>query len=209
MDVRQSRRALSSICLSCRARLQSHHNRSRKLSTTPARQASDDDSMNPFAAALRGNRAIPQRRSPLRTQRSPAPEDPARQKPQSFQRSPASQNIKNIASQASNEAASRTSSISDSHHLHIYATKHNTHLTLTKPNREPLLSLSAGNIGFRKSQRGSFDAAYQLASYSMGKMHERGMLINMDKLEVVLRGRRSRRRCWGVRERGSRGRLRG
>jgi small subunit ribosomal protein S11 len=188
MDIRQSRRAFGSICLSCRSRLQSHNISSRYLSTTPARQASDDNPINSFAAALRGNRGNPQRRSPSRTQPSPSSQDSSRQQANGIQRSPASQNIKNIASQASNEAASRTSSISDSHHLHVYATKHNTHLTLTKPNREPLLSLSAGNIGFRKSQRGSFDAAYQLASYCMGKMHERGMLINMDKLEIVLRG---------------------
>lgn len=181
MDVRQSRRALSSICLSCRTRMRSHRTPSRNLSTAPVRQAPKDDAINPFAAALRSNRAVPQRRSP-------SSEDPSRQKLQSLQRSKASTNLKNIASQASNEAATRTSSISDSHHLHVYATKHNTHLTLTRPNREPMLSLSAGNIGFRKSQRGSFDAAYQLASYTMGKMHERGMLINMDKLEIVLRG---------------------
>jgi small subunit ribosomal protein S11 len=181
MDVRQSRRALSSVCLSCQTRLQSHGTHSRKLSTISARQAPQDDSINPFAAALRSKRATPQRRLP-------SSQDPSRQGLQSAQRSKASKNLKNIASQASNEAATRTSSISDSHHLHVYATKHNTHLTLTKPNREPMLSLSAGNIGFRKSQRGSFDAAYQLASYTMGKMHERGMLINMDKLEVVLRG---------------------
>jgi small subunit ribosomal protein S11 len=188
MDVRQSRRAISSICLSCRTRLQSHHNRSRNLSTTSTRQASDEDFINPFVTALRSNPAIPQPKSPSRTQTSAPPKDPTHQTLQILPRSKASQNLKNIASQAGNEAASRTSSISDSHHLHVYATKHNTHLTLTKPNREPLLSLSAGNIGFRKSQRGSFDAAYQLASYTMGKMHERGMLINMNKLEIVLRG---------------------
>ena len=190
MDIRQSRRALSAICLSCRTRLRLHESRnhSRNISTTPASQAPDDDSSNPFAAALRSSRSIPQRSAPPRTQTPRSAQDVTAQAPPTPLRGPASQNIQNIASQASNEAASRTTPVSDSHHLHVYATKHNTHLTLTKPNREPLLSLSAGNIGFRKSQRGSFDAAYQLASYSMGKMHERGMLINMDKLEIVLRG---------------------
>ena len=191
MDIRHSRRALSSICLSCRTRLPMHHDRSRNISTIPARQASDDASTNPFAASLRSNRVMPPRRAPSRIETSSAETSRFAQDttPQErLRRSPASQNIKNIVSQASNEATSRTTSISDSHHLHVYSTKHNTHITVSKPNREPLFSLSAGNIGFRKSQRGSFDAAYQLAIYSMGKIHERGILINMDKLEVVLRG---------------------
>ncbi|KAG7423879.1 putative 37S ribosomal protein S18 [Fusarium oxysporum f. sp. raphani] len=34
------------------------------------------------------------------------------------------------------------------YHFHIYSHKHNTHITCTKPNREPIISLSAGNIGF-------------------------------------------------------------
>jgi small subunit ribosomal protein S11 len=62
------------------------------------------------------------------------------------------------------------------HHLHIYSTKHNTHLTLTRPNRSPLLSFSAGNIGFRKAQRGSYDAAFQLSAYVFKMMKDRGLL---------------------------------
>ena len=62
------------------------------------------------------------------------------------------------------------------------------HITLTKPNREPLLSLSTGNIGFRKAHRGTFDAAYQLSTFSIGKIQEKGYLLNMEKLEVILRG---------------------
>ncbi|EEH40849.2 hypothetical protein PAAG_02825 [Paracoccidioides lutzii Pb01] len=74
------------------------------------------------------------------------------------------------------------------HHLHVYSHKHNTHITLTRPNREPLLSMSCGNIGFRKAQRSKFDAAHQLASFMMGKIQEEGHLLNMKRLEVVLRG---------------------
>ena len=73
-------------------------------------------------------------------------------------------------------------------HLHVYAHKHNTHLTLTRPNREPMLSLSCGSIGFRKSHRGGYDPAYQLSSYMMGKIQERGFLMDIKTLEVVLRG---------------------
>jgi small subunit ribosomal protein S11 len=74
------------------------------------------------------------------------------------------------------------------HHLHIYATKHNTHITLTKPNRDPLISVSAGNIGFRKSARKHYDTAFQLAGYVMGRMQEQGINAQIKKLEVVLRG---------------------
>jgi len=62
------------------------------------------------------------------------------------------------------------------HHLHVYATKHNCHITLTRPSKDAIVSLSAGNIGFRKGQRGSFDAAFQLAAYVMRSIQERGLL---------------------------------
>ena len=190
MDLRQSRHVLSSACRSCctRPKLQ------RNIFTTRPRQADGDDL---FAKALRSAPNTTTRRPPPSSPETHATaqfpgERPPRGAPSTNpSRQAASQNLTNIAAVARNEAAAKPSSasiLSDSHHIHVYATKHNTHITLTKPNREPLLSVSAGNIGFRKAQRGSFDAAYQLASYSMGKMHERGMLVNMDKLEVVLRG---------------------
>lgn len=34
----------------------------------------------------------------------------------------------------------------DKHKLHVYATKHNTHLCLTQPNRNPLISVSLSLI---------------------------------------------------------------
>lgn len=51
-----------------------------------------------------------------------------------------------------------------------------------------LLSLSAGNIGFRKAGRGSYDAAYQLAAFTLKQMQEKGMLRDMHSLQVILRG---------------------
>ncbi|KAI5369692.1 Putative ribosomal protein S11 [Septoria linicola] len=98
------------------------------------------------------------------------------------------------------------------HKLHIYATKHNTHLTFVQPSKpasqtassgvsgtsasakdqnklvDVLLSISAGNIGFRKAGRGSYDAAYQLAAFALKQMKEKGMLRDMHSLQVVLRG---------------------
>jgi len=88
------------------------------------------------------------------------------------------------------------------HQLHIYATRHNVHITVTRPpgyvnpdNRgqvstcyTPILSFSAGNIGFRKSGRKHYDSAFQLASYVMSRMQEAGINRQIRDLEVYLRG---------------------
>lgn len=73
------------------------------------------------------------------------------------------------------------------HHLHIFATKHNCHITLSNGARKPLISVSAGNIGFRKHARGTYDAAYQLGAYVMGRIIQRGLLREIQALELVLR----------------------
>ncbi|KAF2223044.1 hypothetical protein BDZ85DRAFT_120925 [Elsinoe ampelina] len=95
------------------------------------------------------------------------------------------------------------------HRFHVYATKHNTHITLTaptpppaaskgksdpsdaykppEPNR-PLMSFATGMIGFRKAGRGTYDAAYQLASYVLKQIQERGLQREIREIEVVLRG---------------------
>lgn len=88
--------------------------------------------------------------------------------------------------------------IEPTHRLHVYATKHNTHLTFVQPPKKDrtdpskvqdvLLSLSAGNLGFRKAGRGSYDAAYQLTAFLLKQIQERGLLRDVQKLEVVLRG---------------------
>jgi len=89
--------------------------------------------------------------------------------------------------------------------LHIYATRHNVHITVVRPpnwyhpqtgkrypekgdNRTVALSLAAGNLGFRKSGRKHYDSAFQLASYVMGRMQESGMNAWIRELEVFLRG---------------------
>ncbi len=73
------------------------------------------------------------------------------------------------------------------HHLHIYATKHNTHLTLTQPDGASLISVATGVLGLRKANRGTYDAAYQLAAYVMKRIQERGLLRDIYKLELVFR----------------------
>ncbi|KKY18500.1 putative mitochondrial ribosomal protein subunit s18 [Diplodia seriata] len=74
------------------------------------------------------------------------------------------------------------------YHLHVLATKHNTHMTLTKPDRNALMSVSAGNIGFRKAGRSSYDAAYQLAAFVLSQIQERGLLMEIKRMELVFRG---------------------
>ncbi len=74
------------------------------------------------------------------------------------------------------------------YHFHIYSHKHNTHITLTKPNREVILSLSCGNLGFRKAGRKHYDSAYQLGAYVIDKMHQKNLVNKIGSLEVILRG---------------------
>ena len=75
----------------------------------------------------------------------------------------------------------------DKHKLHVYATKHNTHITLSKPNRDALISVSCGNIGFRKAGRGTYDAGYQLAAFVMNRIQDKGLLPQIRKLELIYR----------------------
>lgn len=74
------------------------------------------------------------------------------------------------------------------HHLHVYTHKHNTILTLTRPNGNPLMSMSCGQLGFRKANRSGFDPAYQLSAHAMGQIQERGYLPDIQRLEIVFRG---------------------
>ncbi|GAQ10937.1 putative 37S ribosomal protein S18, mitochondrial [Aspergillus lentulus] len=74
------------------------------------------------------------------------------------------------------------------HHLHVYAHKHNTLLTLTQPNGNPMLSMSCGHLGFRKGGRSGYDPAYQLTSHVFGQIQERGYLMNIQRLEIVFQG---------------------
>ncbi|KAL0936229.1 mitochondrial 37S ribosomal protein uS11m [Colletotrichum truncatum] len=74
------------------------------------------------------------------------------------------------------------------YHMHVYSHKHNCHVTVTKPDRGAIISLSTGNIGFKKSKRKSYDAAYQLTAYVLERLNYAGWHKKINKLEVVLRG---------------------
>ncbi|KAJ5794265.1 hypothetical protein N7457_000864 [Penicillium paradoxum] len=74
------------------------------------------------------------------------------------------------------------------HHLHVYCHKHNTIITLTRPNGNPLMSIGCGQIGFRKAGRSGFDPAYQLSAHFMTQIQEKGFLMEIERLEVIYRG---------------------
>ncbi|PHH52911.1 putative 37S ribosomal protein S18, mitochondrial [Ceratocystis fimbriata CBS 114723] len=73
-------------------------------------------------------------------------------------------------------------------HFHVYSHKHNTHITVTRPNRNPIISMSCGNIGIRKSRRKNYDAAYQLTAYVLERLYHEGWQEKIKNLEVVLKG---------------------
>jgi small subunit ribosomal protein S11 len=73
-------------------------------------------------------------------------------------------------------------------HFHVYGHKHNTHITVTKPDRNAIINVSTGNIGFRKSKRGTYDAAYQLTAYVVDKLYQGNWHKEIKRMEVVLRG---------------------
>ncbi|KAJ4155796.1 hypothetical protein LMH87_001025 [Akanthomyces muscarius] len=74
------------------------------------------------------------------------------------------------------------------YHLHIFAHKHNTHVTFTLPNKNAVLSLSCGNVGFKKCRRGTFDAAYSLAKYALERLVYMGYTTKINRVELSLRG---------------------
>jgi small subunit ribosomal protein S11 len=56
-----------------------------------------------------------------------------------------------------------------------------------------MISMSTGNLGFKKSKRGDYEAAFQLSAYFMRKMTEKGYFLDnsgakIHALEIVMRG---------------------
>lgn len=73
-------------------------------------------------------------------------------------------------------------------HIAVYSHKHNTHVTLSKPNGNVIFSVSTGNIGFKKSTRGTYDAAYQLGAYACDRIYRANWHKKMHRIRVSLRG---------------------
>jgi small subunit ribosomal protein S11 len=187
----------SSLCQRCR-RLLTHPQPSRQFSSSASRAA---DRFDNFAESLRRGGVLGQALSAPKSQ-----EQSLREIQQQKQREEAQVNYrrfqlshgrpmnkalaeaKSVAEAGMNNRPSTSDIFGELHHLHVYATRHNTHVTLTRPNREPMLSLSTGNINFTKAHRGTFDAAYQLVNYTITKMIEKGFLQSIRRIEVIMRG---------------------
>lgn len=58
---------------------------------------------------------------------------------------------------------------------------------LTLPQRI-CLSQSTGYLGFRKAQRGEYEASFQLSSHIFKTINEKNLLKDSGKLEIVVRG---------------------
>ena len=96
--------------------------------------------------------------------------------------------IGSLLSGAKETAQTRTGSgipANEPYHIHVYSHKHNTHITFTEPSRNAILSFSCGNIGLKKAQRSSFEAAYQLATYAMKKIAGAGWRLGGKKNATV------------------------
>lgn len=83
-------------------------------------------------------------------------------------------------------ARPRTAVQQEPHHMHVFAHKHNTYITVTRPSHEIIMSVSCGNVGYKKSRRGEYDAAYSLTKYALQRLVDARVII--DRLELVLRG---------------------
>jgi small subunit ribosomal protein S11 len=187
----------SSLCQQCR-RLVTHSQPSHQFSSSASLTA---DRFDNFAETLRRGGVLGEALSAPKSQ-----EQSLREIQQQKQREEAQINYKrfqlsrarpmnkalaeakSIAEAGMNNRPSTSDVFGELHHLHVYATKHNTHVTLTRPNREPMLSLSTGNINFKKANRGTFDAAYQLTNYSIAQMIEKGFMQSIQKIEIIMRG---------------------
>lgn len=73
------------------------------------------------------------------------------------------------------------------YHFHVYAHRHNTHITVSKPDHSSIISLSCGNLGFKKSRRKNYDSAYQLTAHVLDRLYHDGWHMKINKLEVIFR----------------------
>ncbi|KAL1916295.1 mitochondrial 37S ribosomal protein uS11m [Calcarisporiella thermophila] len=73
-----------------------------------------------------------------------------------------------------------------SHTVNIHASFNNTIITLTSSDGSPVISTSGGTAGFRKAQRGGYEAAHQAAMQLIGKAAERNLQVH--DVHIVMKG---------------------
>ncbi|ETN46228.1 uncharacterized protein HMPREF1541_00412 [Cyphellophora europaea CBS 101466] len=182
--------SLSSMCNACRQRTITSR---RTLTTTSSLRADDvpPKSNNPLHSLHQDLQRNPAKPTPSSTTTSNTESWTARiaadaqkrreaarraaqlQTPEAAPSATTHSEVTRLLSNANAEAGTRPGAgvpSNEPYHLHVFAHKHNTHITFTEPSRNVILSFSCGSIGLRKAQRSSFDAAYQLATYTMKRM---------------------------------------
>lgn len=204
MAASKSSRVFSSfICKSCRQRLLPPT--CRQFSSSRKREARGDDALAGLGRLSNQiHRSSNRQRNPSSTPGSSASNSPFT--------SILDRDRASLLTETLSENLDGAGRVKASHRLHVYAHKHNTHITLVQPPRsaaettssrilgakvtaaeqkktvDTLISLSTGNIGFRKAGRGSYDAAFQLAAFTLKQIQEKGMMRDIHRLQVVLRG---------------------
>lgn len=168
----------SSMCRSCR-----------QLYTKQARHAFSTTTRRQEGGGLAERRRIrvdqPKEQSSTLDQLSETLRKSSPQRPKVDIRAALTPELRDIARSARDEAATRPSarvSSDEPYHLNVFAHKHNMHITFTDPSRNPIMSLSCGNIGLRKAQRSSYDACFQLAAYTFRKMAEKQWRVGGKKM---------------------------
>ncbi|EMR08277.1 hypothetical protein PNEG_03442 [Pneumocystis murina B123] len=72
------------------------------------------------------------------------------------------------------------------YHLHAYCSDNNTIITLTNSHYNPVICISSGMVGFKKAQRGGYEAGYQVCMSLFKKMMQKD--IYPTQFEIILRG---------------------
>ncbi|CAG8718646.1 2783_t:CDS:2 [Racocetra fulgida] len=70
--------------------------------------------------------------------------------------------------------------------IHIHASYNNTIVSLTNSRKDVLINSSGGLVGFKKAQRGGYEAAHQAAVALVEKVKEKG--IKVKNVEVLIKG---------------------
>lgn len=80
------------------------------------------------------------------------------------------------------------------HTLHARCSRNNVILTLMSPKQECILRATGGSVGFKKGQRGGYEAGFRAASHMFQEIARRSTLVDPAKrlmlaeLEIVFRG---------------------
>ncbi|KAG4301057.1 hypothetical protein PCK1_002756 [Pneumocystis canis] len=72
------------------------------------------------------------------------------------------------------------------YHLHALCSDNNTIITLTNSHYNRIICVTGGMVGFKKSQRGGYEAGYQACISMFERMTKKN--IHPTKLEIILRG---------------------